>query len=203
MLRKNFFLIFIILTGSYFNVTAQTIKIKNGIAFSSFNSDQFDVLEEKINSYAFSIGMDYWNRKQFYISSEVGYLKIGGSEKNPNLSDESSEIEEEWDFIQLNSTFRLKLFSNVDRHIFLGVGPKIDLLVSDESFNSEVYSSYYRMKKISFGGKTEIGIVRDLERIRLGVNASYLFDVGKESNSGSVNLKSEIYQIMFSIGYNL
>lgn len=200
-LKNLFFLFAIIMSGSY--ATAQTIKVNNGISFSSFNSDQFDVLEKRVNSYAFGIGMDYLNKKQFYISSEVGYLKIGGAEQNPNLSGELSKIEETWGFIQLNSTFRLKIFSNSDRHVFVGVGPKADLLVSDENFNSEVYSPYYKMEKFSMGGKTEIGIVRDIDRIRLGLNASYLFDVGKKIDSGSVNLKSEIYQIMFTIGYNL
>ncbi|MDT0641577.1 outer membrane beta-barrel protein [Zunongwangia sp. F363] len=202
--KKIFVPFFFILLGSYFHVTAQTLKLNNGITFSSFsNSKKFDVLEQKIKSYSVNIGLDYWNRKQFYISSEVGYIKIGGYEKNPNLSEELSEIEETWDFIHFNSTLRLKLFSNVDHHLFIGAGPKMDLLVSDASFKSEVYSSYYEMEKFSFGAKTEIGLVRDLERIRLGLNASYLLDIGKKVNSGPVNLKNEIYQIMFSIGYTL
>jgi len=191
--------IFIFINSSIY---AQIIKIENGIAISSFHSKDLNILKQPITTYSALVGLDYWENKNFYLSSELGYLKKGGKEKNDFLPDDAHKIKESWNFIHLNTTIRFRLRIEKDIHFFVGAGPKLDILISSKEFKNFIYKDY-KMNTLSFGAKGEFGFTKDFNDIRTGINFSYLYDLGRAANSDFINLKNNAYMIMLSIGYNL
>lgn len=71
-----FFTFFIFIGTCY----SQILKIDNGISMNSLKGKDFDLFPHKIVSYSGMLGVEYLQKKWFYLSSEVGYLKLGGKE---------------------------------------------------------------------------------------------------------------------------
>ena len=62
---------------------AQFIKIDNGVLFSSFRNElKLDILTQRNTNYATALGIDYLQKKHFYVSSQIGYLQVGGHEQD-------------------------------------------------------------------------------------------------------------------------
>ena len=58
---------------------AQVLKIENGMAFSSLVNEGEDLFDKSLSSYQMSIGLDYLDQGWYALSSNVGYLRKGGS----------------------------------------------------------------------------------------------------------------------------
>ena len=194
-----FFSIYIFINSSVF---AQVVKLENGVAISAINSGDFDILDKHITTYSVLVGMDYWEKKTFYLSGALGYLKKGGREENDLLPEDSRNVKESWDYIHLNTTIRFPFQLKNNSHFFIGAGPKLDFLVGSDEFESPLYDSY-NMNSVSFGAKGELGFVQDFDRIRAGINFSYLYDLSKAGGTEFIDFKNNVYQIMLSLGYRL
>jgi hypothetical protein len=200
---KKLLILALILIFTKSSLFAQVIKIENGIAISSLSSDKVDVLKKNIITYSVSVGMDYWKNSFFYLSSEVGYLKKGGKEENKFQEGSAAKIKESWDYIHLNTTIRFPFHLKKDNsHFFLGVGPKLDVLISSNKFKNTIYTGY-KMNTISFGVKAEMGLVQDFDQFRTGINFSYLQDITKAGGTEFLNSKNNAFLVMLSLGYIL
>lgn len=184
------------------SIFGQIIKIENGMAISSINSTKFDVLEKHITTYSISVGLDYWENKTFYMSSEIGYLRKGGKQQNDLLPENFKNIKESWDYIHSNTTIRFPFQLRNNSHFFIGVGPKLDFLIGANEFKSPVFTGY-SINSISFGAKGEFGFVQDFDRIRTGVNFSYLYDLSRAGGTEFIDLRNNVYQIKLSVGYRI
>ncbi|WP_103864869.1 outer membrane beta-barrel protein [Aquimarina sp. I32.4] len=182
---------------------AQVIKLENGVVASSMSDGAIDVLNKKIITYSALIGMDYWETKSFYLSSQVGYLRKGGKEENPLLSGDQAKFKEAWNYIHLNTTMRFPFKLKDNTHIFIGIGPKMDFLVGSEKFKSSLYSSGFKMNTTTFGGKAEMGLVHDFDKYRIGINFSYLHDLTTAASTEFMDLKNNAFSGMLSVGYRL
>lgn len=179
---------------------SQIIKIENGVSLSSMYSSKFDILNSKVSNYGLNVGCDYFEHKLYYLSSEIGLVTKGGKE-NISLGDNNFNVDESWQFVHLNTTIRVK-YQVDNAHLFVGIGPKLDFLVGSGKFTDSLYSGY-EMAKLSFGSKAEVGLVQDINRIRLGLNCSYLINFGGVAQSPYINISNNTYSLMFSIGYKL
>lgn len=179
---------------------SQIIKIENGVSLSSMYSSKFDILNSKVSNYGLNVGCDYFEHKLYYLSSEIGLVTKGGKE-NISLGDNNFNVDESWQFVHLNTTIRVK-YQVDNAHLFVGIGPKLDFLVGSGKFTDSLYSGY-EMDKLSFGSKAEVGLVQDINRIRLGLNCSYLINFGGVAQSPYINISNNTYSLMFSIGYKL
>lgn len=83
-MKSYFFLplIGILITSTAF---CQSITIYNGGAFSHLRKNGIEVLNNNISTYSGYISFEYLNRKNFYLSSQIGYNQLGGKENNPLL----------------------------------------------------------------------------------------------------------------------
>lgn len=200
-MKKNILSALLLLVCS--TVFSQTIKIENGLSFSSMDSKEFHILSENVTNYSFLAGCDYFEHKFYYISSEIGYLQIGGKETNdPAANNTLINIQDIWQYIHLNTTIRFK-YQTGNSQLFVGVGPKLEVLVSSNKFTDVIYSNGYEMNKLSPGGKGEIGIVQNINRIRVGLNYSYLVNFWNVGKSLYHSVYSNTSCLMFSIGYKL
>ncbi|TXD82199.1 PorT family protein [Subsaximicrobium wynnwilliamsii] len=193
-----------------FSSFAQTLKVKNGISISSMDLTEseavisgFEILNQNIVTYSFSFGLDYFESKYFYLSSEVGYLQKGGKEENEFLpSDNGARIKESWSYIHLNTTARFPIRFRNNTHIFIGAGPKLDILIDSNKFDSSIYEGYI-INSTVFGAKGELGFVKDFEKIRVGLDFSYLYDFNNTGGTEFLEFKNNAYQIMASLGYKM
>jgi len=148
---------------------SQIIKIDNGFSITNLKTKKFDALHTNISSYCGFIGIDYFNKKRFYLSSEIGYIRIGGKETNEALpvTDSAYKVFKSFNYGQVNTTFRIQDNSK-NTGVYLGAGPYFNILLDSDKFESPNYKSY-TAQKLNFGCKTEVGYVVSLNKIKLSL----------------------------------
>lgn len=185
-----------------FPLKSQTIKMDNGLAISSFSSKELKMLNTAIKSYSFMFGIDYINSNIIGLSSQIGYLCKGGKETMGYPVISASDFVEKVDYIHFNTTVRLK-YMKFFYCIYIGVGPKIDILLDDNYLKSSIYNDY-KLSTISAGLKYEVGFEQYLNnRISVGLNFSYIQNIGKVGGTVYNKLLNDTYLLSFSLGYRL
>lgn len=192
----------VLLTNNY--IFSQIIKINNGINFSHLSSKNISILNKNISSYASTIGIDFCERKLYFLTGEIGYISVGGKEFNDGLAGEYRNIKEKFNYIHSNITFNVKTsFSNDNVHLFIGMGPYMNIHIGgNPSFKSNLYKDY-NLRKLYLGGKLTGGLYKDINQFRIGVNANYLLDITKIAYSEYANIKSKSLLFNLSIGYKI
>lgn len=188
-------------------INAQIVKLSSGVAVSSMPSSQSEILSKYIAKYYVSVGYDYLEHNCFYLSSEIAYTSFGARGKNTYIDISPAKVLESWEYLHLNTTFRVRYFFN-KAHLYVGCGPKLDILTSHDKFKSPFFADLvgYHMNNLSFGGKFETGVAYDLKKIRLGLNASYLLNIGNVGTGGDIgylNFRRNALLFVLSIGYKL
>ncbi|GAA4445276.1 hypothetical protein GCM10023091_36710 [Ravibacter arvi] len=181
---------------------AQTIKIDAGLLSSSFdNKKNLPILYDKINSYSFTAGVDYLERKWFYLSSQAGYMRVGGQENNSNFGGDTTHIKDSRGYVHLNTTVRgYKNFDGLTA--FIGVGPYLNILTGNGAFEHRIYKSFYEFKSY-IGGKGELGISYDFNQIKIGIIGFYLMSLSDAAKSEGLKLTNNNLGISLSVGYKL
>jgi hypothetical protein len=206
-MKKREFLLFCFVC-CIISVNAQTIKLENGISFSKMETNKLNFFTKNFTSYANKIGVEYFEHKNFYISSNIGYTKRGGKDKILIVDTESGEIvsentiSESWNLLNLNTTFRVKY--NFENYIFyLGVGPFVDFLIGTNEFSNSSFETY-KAKTVLGGVCPELGIDYLLtDKILIGLNASSNYSFTPLVKQSILKLNNEQLNIYFSVGCRL
>ncbi len=206
MYKNLFLIIFLIFARSVnaqFNKSSY-LKIDNGIMLSSFQSNpNLNILTDKNLNYSTSFGFDYLQKKWFYLSSQIGYAKIGGKETNEGLIGTNDfKIIENSDYVHVNTTFRITT-RRQDLNFFAGIGPFVNFLVSSKNFKSNLYKESYRLKEVYAGGKAEVGISHDIDKIRISLVGSYMYNLSPSASTDFITLNNQNYSAMLSLGYKI
>lgn len=203
MMKKILFLLLLFISNLSHG---QILKLYNGLSISS-NKNELDLLSSDYCGYYGAIGVDYWSHDNYYLSSQLGYLGKGGKDHIFIVGpDTDYDFKMKWDYIHLNTTFRLKTRSD-NFYPYLGVGPKIDILASSKHIlTKEGYD--LKLKPVTVGGIVELGIIKRFNKIDMGINASYAFnfnEAGNFKNGNLNNYSNEIWTntflVTFSLGY--
>jgi|WetSurMetagenome_2_1015567.scaffolds.fasta_scaffold71531_2 hypothetical protein len=186
-------------------INAQTIKWSNGLSVSSLQMDSRNkILDENISRFTTFLGLDYFDKKYFSMSSEVGLITLGGNEKDTQLNLESLKKPEEWLYLQVNTTFRAKALINDKTYGYAGIGPRINFLTENGSFKDSFFDDTYKMKKIDFGAKIEVGINHSLnENYIIGFNINYMPSFSKSGISPLGTIYNKDFTFCISLGYKL
>lgn len=201
MIKK--ILLVLALSFSIKNAHAQYIKLDNGILFSSLqNNKDLPLLTKNIQQYSILLGTDYFEKKWFYLSSQVGYTKFGGKENYPGLQPESSKVSEMKSYAHLNTTFRAFL-ENSGLKGFVGIGPYANVLAADRDFSSDLLGPFYKFKRINAGGKGEIGLTYDVSKLRIGLVGSYMLGLSPAASTEFISLYNHAYSVSLTVGYKL
>ncbi|MDH6250992.1 hypothetical protein M2347_000719 [Chryseobacterium sp. H1D6B] len=200
-MKKSFVLILIMITFS--SLYSQKAKITAGGGISKINSSTGPVFDKSVFVFSGGVGLDWFEKENFYISSEVGYTQMGGKETNPSLPQPYDEMEKKWGFIYLSSTFRYKI--PVDKSFFfIGAGPKLNFsLDSSSAFKNTIYDGGYNMKSLNIGLLTEVGYMHDWDKFRAGIVGSYLIGISPVASTEFSKLKSNPLFFSLSFGFNL
>jgi len=204
---NRFCMIVVFISLIHCSLRSQVIRVNNGISISSFTSGKVDVLNHKINLYAVILGMDYLDKPFYNLSTEVGYIGIGGLDEVlvvGNISDLTDKIKlkEYKKYVHLNTTFRLK-YTKYPYNAYLGLGPKLDILTANNKFNYIGYEMY-ELNNFVYGFKSELGINRLFEnRLLCGLNISYFYHLNHFAKSSINKLGNTTFAITLAIGYRL
>lgn len=167
-----------------------------------------NLLEENLYSYSGALGVDYWEHKYFYLSSEIGYTKRGGKQQLQVLDSITNPIGKEYKsevikYLHFNTTFRFRYSIN-RLYFFVGVGPTIDILLGEQTFTP--LGNVYNLKRTILGVKPEVGCTFQIgKKINLGFNASRLLNIEELGRGGYLDTKinGQTTLLMLSIGYRL
>lgn len=181
-------------------VHSQVIKFDNGIAINSLKGDQFDLFSNKVTSYSGLVGLEYLERKWFYLSSEVGYLKLGGKE-NGTIDGVPTRDEQTWNYGHINTSVRARAV-NRKTEFYVGTGPFANVLLGSGTFDKGLYNGY-SAERINWGFKAELGITQHINRIRIGVNGSYLLPISATVKSQYTTMRLRSPAFYLSLGYRL
>jgi len=178
---------------------AQHVIVNNSITYSKVHSD-YEILDKNNLNYYFGIESTLLEKegKIYYLSAEIGALRKGGQKRNFELNGVRTDLEENFDYLVFNPSFRLKIpFSS--SQIYFGAGPRFDLLISQKEFKSAIYQDLYAESFI-FGGSFEVGAIYDIKDLRFGFQGQYNMDFSKLTNS-ELNLKGNTITFGVLLGY--
>ena len=183
---------------------AQTVKLSFGVYYSSLDIGELDMFSDRIASVPILLGIDYLENENYYLSSEIGVMRIGGegkvfintSEENP-LEGYNTRKRETFNIVQINTTFRYKINLEPDFNLFVGAGPKVDFLFNRDFDIPSSLNSMLRMPSYFFGLIGEIGASYHINKFTVSFTGRYNF-----------NFKKDIYNyrhygMNISLGYRL
>ncbi len=202
---------------------AQVIKLQTGAVLSKLfwgnkELSEHSFFDEPIVSFSGYAGIEYFQKKHFNLSSNIGFIRKGGEftftpapfVPDPAIPDGEIVNKAIADYLSLNTTIDFK-FSIKDKLIpYLSIGPRIDYLVS---FNNEFdgIEKMDELNKISFGLISGIGIKYCcLHQLQIGLKSDYFINftkIAEWSADEPYNLGGEItdktFLFSFTIGYAL
>ncbi len=200
IIRHTFFALLISVIIS----NAQDIKIENGILINSYkNNLNLDIMNLQTPSYFSSIGIDYLQKRNYYLSSQIGFLRLNGKEKFNNGIEEI-KISEKANYIHLNTTFRYLLSQKKNWELFVGGGPYVNFLLGNKNFMSSIYKNFYKYNSVHFGATPELGLyTREINKFKIGLVSKYLFNLTPSVKTEGVKLNNSTYVVNIALNYNL
>ena len=202
MMKRILIIAFLVIINQ--SVFSQVIKTESGISISSMKTNYIDILNTNLVKYSFLFGCDYLEYKYFYLSSELGVVRLGGKEQNASYGNSPFEFSESWNYFHVNTTFRLR-YPIRNTFIYIGAGPKIDILVKSNKFNNSFfYNIPCGLEQISFGSNIETGFCTNFNRLQVGVNIKYLLNLRKKiGNISSGALERNAFLFSIVLGYRI
>lgn len=88
-------------------------------------------------------------------------------------------------------------------NFFAGIGPFVNFLTSSKNYKSDLYKDPYRLKEIYVGGKAELGISHDIEKVRISLVGSYMYNLSPSASTDFITLNNKTFSAMLSVGYKI
>ncbi|MBL7769775.1 MAG: hypothetical protein JNK20_12400 [Flavipsychrobacter sp.] len=172
LLKYFFFVASILITNCLFS---QTIRIAPGATISNLKwstSPGSYIFDELSVQPAAFVGIEYFNKGAFTISSNVGYHYKAGSElifisDSPGNGYREDVFHAKLGYVTLNTLVDFKL-KGPRFTPFASVGPRVDMKVYDKKFQGELFNDFI------FGMNTGLGVKFNTGNIGIGVKADYL-----------------------------
>lgn len=128
-------------------VFSQVIKIENGVSFSKMNLPG-NVFHDNLSMYSMNVGCDYLERKWYFLSSEIGYVRKGGAENAVYIDDPSDlraiHLKNTLDYITINASFNVK-YNLGDLICMLELPPR--LIFSSKTDSNRMLQKRIKTKK--------------------------------------------------------
>ncbi|MDR0794744.1 MAG: hypothetical protein LBE79_01615 [Tannerella sp.] len=189
---KPFLTLFFILLPFFF-VKSQIVSLQNGFIQTRTKYRSNDVCIN--NSYAAFVSIDYFEKKNYYVSSQVGYFQTGYFSYSYNyLGHLVDNPKFKTNDIHINTTLRYKI-PVYQFFMYAGLGPKMDITINPSSKKEGYIYPYTDHFRNTFGAKFDFGFCYDINRFRIGLNASYL------TNFGNGRFNSNKFVAGISVGY--
>jgi len=203
-------------------VNGQTIKIQGGTSISKLNWKIFNnaLYDDALIGYSFFMGIDYFDKQYFNLSSNIGMLRKGGVYNTSLLSfDENAELisigtyteKATLDYVSLNTTIDFKYPIKEKFSPFVGVGPRFDYLVASNKI-FEGFKEVNTLKNYSIGLILGAGLKYDISNFQIGLRADYYVNfteiahftqIMSNFTPSSEKITANTYTINLIFGYKL
>lgn len=163
---------------------AQVITVENGFSISKVKGWYG---QKNLLPYQMSLGVDYMDHGWFQLSSQIGFLKKGGKTESTYFEEEDSPSgyflsRLHVRYLTFNTTFNLKSRPQKGWVWFAGLGPRVDIYLSNSLYvdittrmgNRTETTSITGACPVIVGLKCVAGVERDYGRVRIGFRAAYL-----------------------------
>lgn len=195
--------LFSLLLFAPISISAQVIQTEHGASLSRLHGTVLNLLPQPHIFYAGSIGLQYLERQNFYLVSQLGYLSAGGRDtKIPPFSKDNRAIES-FHYAQVNTTMRLR-FLPASYELFVGIGPKLDVLLYPSGFKEKLFADY-TLSRVALGIKWEAGVNRWFKnrRMYVGLTYNYQGDLTPRAAAEENKLFNNMHSLYMTFGYRL
>ena len=208
-MKKVYFLI-VGLTIVFF-AHGQTIKIQGGVSISKLEYtmtwDNDLLFEQKLIGYSFFAGVDYFDKRYFNLSSNIGLVRKGGktemqfADQNDNLEG-SMLVKPALDYLSINTTIDFKYPIKKFITPFISFGPRLDYIYKVYHLDSR------GMKRFAPGLIMGGGLKYEISNLQLGLRADYYLDFSKIAGWTKERIRSGVvpvntYTVNLSVGYRI
>lgn len=196
---------------------SQVLKFEGGTTMS-YMRGKADLLADPKFSYVGGVGIDYMDKKYFYLSSSLYFQRKGAKDNNYVTIASGKEpvfnkLSVAKSFLHFNTTFRGRLPLK-NGHFYLGAGPKLDLLLGHKTYKSmkdgkddNIISSLgYRSSRWNIGAIFELGYNHNFgEKFVVGLKTDYMLDFRsvRKKYPQYTTLYNDNFRIMASFGIRL
>jgi len=191
----------------------QSLTFQTGISLSQLNwktgSNNLFTDNKPLIGYSIFMGMNYFNRKYYNITSNFGFIRKGtigevsdingGKYQNVNAQ-YTNIVKPKLDYFSFNTVIDVKYPLPNKMSPFVSIGPRIDYLLN-YSKDFEWLKNKNSLKDISYGLIIGTGIKYELSKIEVGIRADYYLNFNdiaewnpKDGNAG-VNVKDNTFTI--------
>jgi len=195
-------------------VNGQIVKVQGGTSISKLewklNNIDFGQYDKVLIGHSIFAGIDYFDKKHFNLSSNLGMVRKGGK-SNLQLLDSSglqsaTLIDKPTlDYLSINTTIDFKCQIKETIFPFISFGPRFDYLVNSSKHFNEIDEKNFTIGLILGGG-----IKYDIANLQFGLRADYYLDFIREiadwtiensENGGKISVNT--FTINLSVGYRL
>jgi hypothetical protein len=200
-MKKLYFLL--ILFTISLSVHSQFINVQSGMNLSKLRY-YFTNYKVGISEY---VGVEYLETKFFNLNSNIGYISKGGVYKltrygadNTNYSGYESRTQN-FGYASLNTTFEFR-YRFANKFVpFIGLGPMLELLVTNNKMYKDLDMGFKIPQPWSFGAIATGGAKYYISKFQVGALASYLWDMNKVDRSTKGNVTSKTFSFQLILGY--
>lgn len=204
---------------SVLSLGAQIVNFSAGPTFSKLNwynsfVSNSNPYGERYVGFSSTMGIDYLQKQHFELSSSLGYLQNGGFGSahgiKPNNEDTIIDVRTTVSFITTINTARTKIQIGKKMTPFLGLGFRIDYLVS---YNESVglldqFDEINELNRIILGIVGEAGLKYDLKKWQFSFRFQYNYGMNKLVDyEAQPDYKNEIsvdyFGTLISVGYRI
>ena len=215
MKKVGFIFMIILLSNASFG---QIIKLQVGTTISELDwtiGDSPDLYDEFTYNFTAAIGVDYFQKKIFNLSSNVVFLRKSGKQelelrfRTPGPLDPplpSSVVDRAYlDYVSLNTLFELNLLTEGKLKPFLSAGPRVDLLINQ----SDVFDDLEELdilNTINYGLLLGGGVKYDLSKWQFGLRMDYYLNFTKIAEwqiSTDNEITDQTLAVNLSVGYKI
>ena len=203
-------------------VISQTVYINPGFTYSKLDfvifpgGSEIEFYQDPLFSYGVSAGIEYLERKNYSLTSEILFYQSGGKESGEENHSVHSKPEDQKAALQYLSLGTYINFNPIDRIIKLQIqlGPRVDYIVG--GYTRQPYTGYSNSSKINrvqYGFNAGLGVYYNLEKLVFGLNAKYMHKLSKiidyepDRWDGEYAIATEVSDRVFlfgiSVGYKL
>lgn len=170
-----------------------------------------------------NLGIEYFFKEKYYLSSSVGFLQNGGNTYQAALDYFNSWEDSitRFNFVSVSTIVNYRIIENNKIDFSIGVGPRLDALINYHLPDFYGFSSWNlasNLHRFIFGLTANSGIRYKLDKFFLGIKLNYNFNIismanyqrtysssypySKPDDIINIRMRLNYASANFTIGYN-
>lgn len=168
---------------------AQVITLFTGLSASKFSWSatpiNFTPQDEAVINSSVFLGLDYYDKRNFNFSSKIGYMskKHNGLVYFPCGANGACQGKSVTvlNYVSINTAINLKYPTRSGIVPFIAVGPRMDILVANNSNAFSYFDTQYGVNQIQYGCVLGFGVKYEVSNVQIGLRTDFLLNFNSTS----------------------